>query len=105
MRLIFFIKHHIESVKVAQEKLLGHFFDKVSKKCNQRPLNSEIDCQGIANVISSLTRLKNKWPEIGKTQKFNDAMIALLFHVKKRACRFPHQVGVFLGSALVFLFF
>jgi hypothetical protein len=101
-------------------EISDNFFEKISTKCNQRPLCSEIDCQGIANILTSLAKMIDSWPELSKTQKFNATMVALLFHVERRARKFkfqevslqvwqhgsyhfrraPHQVGDFFGFGL-----
>ncbi|MGI2029682.1 DUF1601 domain-containing protein [Endozoicomonas acroporae] len=68
-----------------QAALLSNLLDAVIHKCNQKPEASDIDIQGIANLLWALVKLVDNGLELKKAPKLIEAVAALLPHVQTKA--------------------
>ncbi|WP_206679307.1 hypothetical protein, partial [Endozoicomonas acroporae] len=81
-----------ERVQLTQAALLSTLFDAIKFKCNQKPEASDIDAQGIVNLLWAMTKLVDNGQE--QTPEFNKAMVALLPHVDAQKAHFnPQEVA------------
>ncbi|MBO9484005.1 RAP domain-containing protein [Salinisphaera sp. G21_0] len=78
-----------EHVKLTQTSLLSTLLDAIIFNCNQKPEARDIDPQGIANLLWAMTKLVDSGQE--QTPEFNEAVAALLPHVKTKKARFKPQ--------------
>ncbi|MBO9484173.1 RAP domain-containing protein [Salinisphaera sp. G21_0] len=74
-----------EGVKETQASLLSTLLDTVIRKCNQKNAASDIDAQGISNLLWALAKLVDNGLELAKTPKLKEAVVAMLPHLKTKA--------------------
>ncbi len=74
-----------EGVKETQVSLLSTLLDTVIRKCNQKNTASDIDAQGISNLLWAMAKLVDNGLELAKTAKLKETVAALLPHVKTKA--------------------
>ncbi|MBO9497218.1 DUF1601 domain-containing protein, partial [Thalassotalea sp. G20_0] len=74
-----------EGVKETQASLLSTLLDTVIRKCNQKNAASDIDAQGISNLLWALAKLVDNGLELAKTAKLKEAVVAMLPHLKTKA--------------------
>ncbi|WBA82127.1 RAP domain-containing protein [Endozoicomonas sp. GU-1] len=68
-----------------QAALLSTLLDALILKCNQKPEASDIDVQGIANLLWAAAKLVDNGLVLEKTPKLKEAVAALLPHVQTKA--------------------
>ncbi|MBO9496855.1 DUF1601 domain-containing protein [Thalassotalea sp. G20_0] len=76
-------------VKLTQANLLSTLLDAMIFKCNQKPQARDIDARGIANLLWAMAKLADNGQK--RTQEFNEAVAALLSHVKTQKDLFNAQ--------------
>ncbi|MGO0309269.1 RAP domain-containing protein [Endozoicomonas acroporae] len=74
-----------EGDREIQAALLSALLDALILKCNQKTVASDIDIQGIANLLWALAKLADNGLELKKTPKLKEAVTALLPLVQSKA--------------------
>ncbi|MBO9495668.1 DUF1601 domain-containing protein, partial [Thalassotalea sp. G20_0] len=78
-----------ERVKLTQAALLSTLLDAIIFNCNQKPEARDIDARGIANLLWAMAKLVDNEQE--RTPELNEAIAALLPHVKAQKANFKPQ--------------
>ncbi|MGI2029679.1 DUF1601 domain-containing protein [Endozoicomonas acroporae] len=74
-----------EEYREAQAALLSTLLDALILKCNQKTEVSDIDAQGIANLLWALAKLVDSGLALDRTPQLQEAVNALLPHVATKA--------------------
>ncbi|MBO9496951.1 hypothetical protein J7438_23090 [Thalassotalea sp. G20_0] len=78
-------KYMNEGYGETQAALLSTLLDALILKCNQQTETSDIDVQGIANLLWASAKLVDNGLVLEKTPKLKEAVAALLPHVQTKA--------------------
>ncbi|MGO0309266.1 DUF1601 domain-containing protein [Endozoicomonas acroporae] len=78
-------KYMDEGDRETQAALLSTLLDALILKCNQKTEASDIDVQGIANLLWASAKLVDNGLVLEKTPKLKEAVAALLPHVQTKA--------------------